>query len=319
MDFTALRYFCETANARSIRAASERLHVSPSAISRQIAKLEHELRAPIFDRRAQGMALTPAGEILQMKVEGMMREFDRVKSHVAALQDLQVGTVDVYGFQAAAGGIVAPVMNELHRLYPNIVFNFLASSTDETMEALNNASAEVGLVLNPPARDTVQNVEIYHDRIVAVFGPKHPLAGRKVVTLSEVAEFSIATGVPSFGVRQQVERAFDRHGIRRKVFCVTNSMPLIKELAGFGDQCALLPRSGVATEVAAGTLVTVPVRELANDPVVFCVCLLKGRALSPAAKVFVDAVIAHCHGPDALSGARGTTTTGRHQRPRAPP
>jgi DNA-binding transcriptional LysR family regulator len=58
MDFTALRYFSATAHSRSIRAASERLHVSPSAISRQIAKLEHELRAPIFDRRAQGMKLT---------------------------------------------------------------------------------------------------------------------------------------------------------------------------------------------------------------------------------------------------------------------
>ena len=43
MDFTALRYFSETAHSRSIRAASERLHVSPSAISRQIAKLEHRV------------------------------------------------------------------------------------------------------------------------------------------------------------------------------------------------------------------------------------------------------------------------------------
>jgi hypothetical protein len=84
LDFTALRYFGETAHSRSIRAASERLHVSPSAISRQIAKLEHELRAPIFDRRSQGMVLTPAGEMLLARVEGMMREFARVKSHVAA-------------------------------------------------------------------------------------------------------------------------------------------------------------------------------------------------------------------------------------------
>src|SRR5438309_4331866 len=98
MDFTALRYFCETANTRSIRAASERLHVAPSAISRQIAKLEHELRAPVFDRRAQGMTLTAAGEILQSRVEGMMREFDRVKSHISALQNLQSGIVDVYCF-----------------------------------------------------------------------------------------------------------------------------------------------------------------------------------------------------------------------------
>ena len=108
MDFTALRYFCETANSRSIRAASERLHISPSAISRQIAKLEYELRTPVFDRRSQGMALTAAGEILQTKVEGMMREFERVKSHVAALQNLQMGTVDIYGFQAAAESILMP-------------------------------------------------------------------------------------------------------------------------------------------------------------------------------------------------------------------
>src|ERR1700758_5866993 len=96
MDFTALRYFSATAHARSIRAASERLHVSPSAISRQIAKLEHELRAPIFDRDAQGMRLTAAGELLQSRVEGMMREFARTKSHIAALQNLQEGTVDVH-------------------------------------------------------------------------------------------------------------------------------------------------------------------------------------------------------------------------------
>jgi hypothetical protein len=45
------------------------------------------------------MMLTPAGEILQEKFEGMMREFERVKSHIAALQDIQAGTVDVYCFQ----------------------------------------------------------------------------------------------------------------------------------------------------------------------------------------------------------------------------
>src|SRR5262249_6055297 len=101
LDFTALRYFGETAHARSIRAASERLHIAPWEITRQITKLEHELRAPFCDRRSQGMVLTPAGEMLLARVEGMMREFARVKSHVAALQNLQAGTVDIYCFQAA--------------------------------------------------------------------------------------------------------------------------------------------------------------------------------------------------------------------------
>src|SRR5271154_5239377 len=175
MDFTALRYFNETAHSRSIRAASERLHVSPSAISRQIAKLEHELRVPIFDRRAQGMTLTPAGEILQAKFEGMMREFTRVKSHIAALQDIQAGTVDVYCFQTAIESFVAPVIHRFHAQYPNVTFDIRMSSTDEAMEALIAGTAELALVLNAPVRDTITTMEIFRDRMVAAFSPAHPL------------------------------------------------------------------------------------------------------------------------------------------------
>ena len=200
MDFTALRYFCETANTRSIRAASERLHVAPSAISRQIAKLEHELRTPIFDRRAHGMTLTAAGEILQSKVEEMMREFARVTSHIAALQNLQSGTVDVYCFRTATETFVAPVLHEFYMRYPNVSFNITMSSTDETIEALTNRTAEIGLVVNPPVRDTILSTEIFRDAIVAAVAPNHPLAGCKTVSLREIAEFPLGLTEPSFGL-----------------------------------------------------------------------------------------------------------------------
>src|ERR1700761_6718150 len=169
MDFAALRYFSATAYAQSIRAASERLHVSPSAISRQIAKLEHELRAPVFDRRAQGMKLTPAGEILLTKIDGVMREFSRVKSHIAALQNLQAGNVDVYCFQTAIERFVAPGLNRFHTQYPDVTFNVRMSSTDEAIEALLSGVAEIGLILNAPARDAIARSEVFRDQMVAAF------------------------------------------------------------------------------------------------------------------------------------------------------
>jgi DNA-binding transcriptional LysR family regulator len=294
MDFTALRYFSETANSRSIRAASERLHVSPSAISRQIAKLEHELRAPIFDRDAQGMRLTAAGELLQSRVEGMMREFARTKSHIAALQNLQAGTVDVYTFQAAIEGFITPVLCDYHKQFPNVLFNIIASSTDETIKALANGVAEIGLVLNPPVRETILSTEIFRDTIVAAVAPSHPLAGRKDVSLKEIAPFPLILAVPAFGLRQQVDKAFDRHGIIPKVFCVTNSMSLLKGIAGLDHQCTLLPRSAVAKEVAEGILSTIAVAEFAGDPMLCCACIRKTGSLSPAAKVFLDAIIDYC-------------------------
>jgi DNA-binding transcriptional LysR family regulator len=294
MDFTALRYFSETAHSRSIRAASERLHVSPSAISRQIAKLEHELRAPMFDRRAQGMTLTPAGEILHSKLEGVMREFSRVKSHIAALQDIQAGTVDVYCFQTAIESFVAPVLHRFHVQYPNVSFNVRMSSTDEAMEGLTTGAAEIGLVLNPPIRDTIASREVFRDRIVAAFAPSHPLAQRKIVSVRELAEFPFVLTETSFGLRQQIDRTFARHAFQPQVFCVTNSLALVKGVASVGPQCTLLPRFAMEQEVAAGTLATIAVREFAADPLVFCVCTLNGRSVSPAAKVFVDTVVDYC-------------------------
>jgi DNA-binding transcriptional LysR family regulator len=294
MDFTALRYFSETAHSRSIRAASERLHVSPSAISRQIAKLEHELRAPIFDRRAQGMTLTQAGEILHSKIEGVMREFSRVRSHIAALQDIQAGTVDVCCFQTAIESFVAPVLHRFHAQYPNVSFNVKMSSTDEAMESLTTGIAEIGLILNPPMRDTIAIKEVFRDKMVAAFAPTHPLSKRKMVSLRELAEFTFVLTEVSFGLRQQIDRTFDRHGFRPRVFCVTNSLALMKEAAGVGSLCTLLPQFAVEREVAAGTLLTLGVREFAVDPLVFCVCTSKDRSLSPAAKVFVDTVVDYC-------------------------
>jgi DNA-binding transcriptional LysR family regulator len=294
MDFTALRYFSATAHSRSIRAASDRLHVSPSAISRQIAKLEHELRAPIFDRRAQGMKLTPAGEILLCKIDGVMSEFSRVKSHIAALQDLHAGSVDVCCFQTAIESFVAPVLNRFHTQYPDVNFNVRMSSTDEAMEALIAGTAELSLVLNAPARDTITTLEVFRDRMVAVFSPTHPLAGRKMISLGDLEGFSFALTEPSFGLRQQMDRVFARHGFRPAAFCVTNSLALVKEVASIGKQCTLLPRFVVERELAAGSLKTAGVREFGADPLVFCICSRSDRSLSPAAKVFMDTVIDYC-------------------------
>ena len=294
MDFTALRYFSETAHSRSIRAASERLHVSASAISRQIAKLEHELRAPIFDRRAKGMTLTPAGLILREKFEGMMREFTRVKSHIAALQDIQAGTVDVYCFQTAIESFVAPVLHRFHAQYPNVMFNIRMSSTDEAMEALTSGVAEIGLILNPPARDNIATTQVFRDSIVAAFSPSHPLAKRKTISLRELVEFPFVFTEPSFGLRQQIDRVLARHKVEPELFCVTNSIALVKGVASIGRQCTLLPRFAVEPEVAAGTLATVAVKEFAIESLVFCVCALSGRSVSPAGRVFVDTVVDYC-------------------------
>jgi DNA-binding transcriptional LysR family regulator len=178
--------------------------------------------------------------------------------------------------------------------HPNVSFNVTMSSTDEAMEALNTCVAEIGLILNPPERDTIAVQNVFRDRMVAAFSPSHPLAKRKIVSLRELADFPFVLTEKSFGLRQQIDRIFYRHGFKPKTFCVTNSLALVKAVASTGLQCTVLPRFAVERETAAGTLAAVAVKEFATDPLVFCICVLKGRSISPAAKVLVDTVIDYC-------------------------
>jgi LysR family cys regulon transcriptional activator len=137
--------------------------------------------------------------------------------------------------------------------YPNVSFNVTVSSKDKTIDALTNGTAEVGLVMNPPVRDTIASTAVIRDNIVAVMARTHPLAGRKAISLQELAEFPLVLTERSSGVRQQIDRTFDRHGINPDVLCVTNSAPLVKTLASLGRQCALLTRFVVDNEVKAGS------------------------------------------------------------------
>lgn len=69
---------------------------------------------------------------------------------------------------------------------------------------------------------------------------------------------------------------------------------MLKGIAGLDHQCTLLPRSAVAKEVADGILATIAVEEFADDPMLCCACVRKGGSLSPAAKVFLDAIVSYC-------------------------
>ena len=189
---------------------------------------------------------------------------------------------------------MAPVLNRFHTQYPEVTFNVRMSSTDEAMEALSRGTAELSLVLNAPVRNVITSLEVFRDRMVAVFSPTHPLAGRKMISLSDLEGFSFALTEPSFGLRQQTDRVFAKHGFRPASFCVTNSLALVKELASIGQQCTLLPRFVVQQELAAGSLKTAAVREFADEPLVFCICSRSDRTLSPAAKVLMETVVDYC-------------------------
>jgi len=80
---TATRCFIEVVRLGSIRAASEQLALTPSAVHRQIKWLEIELETPLFERHSSGMRLNNGGELLLSSLKRQQRDFKRSSSAIA--------------------------------------------------------------------------------------------------------------------------------------------------------------------------------------------------------------------------------------------
>jgi DNA-binding transcriptional LysR family regulator len=101
LDARRLRVLHTVALRGGVTAAAASLHVSPSAVSQQLAQLEREAGCDLVERAGRGICLTPAGEALAVHAEQVLHALDRAEAAVAAARSGVAGTVRVGMFPSA--------------------------------------------------------------------------------------------------------------------------------------------------------------------------------------------------------------------------
>lgn len=115
-----LRTFVAAAELMSFSAAGRRLGLSRDQVSKQVAALEAELRAPLFVRSTRHVALTGAGELLLAKSRDALRLFDEALDSVAQLQAGVHGSLRVNAPMSFGQRYLAPLLPAFHLAYPEV-------------------------------------------------------------------------------------------------------------------------------------------------------------------------------------------------------
>ena len=227
MQTTGLRYFLAVARTGSIAAASARLNVASSAISRQIANLESELGCVLFERRPRGMVPSPAGALLADHAHNILTRADQATEEIRSLRGTARGLVRVAAAEGFALDIVPATMAAFMRRFPGVRFELSVTSPLNVTQRVATGEVDVGItfVFNHSA-----SVQIVHDaraEMVGICAVDHPLAGARRVPLSAFADYPVVLMSQDTTSRQAFDLACRDERIAIEPAMAVNTLPAI--------------------------------------------------------------------------------------------
>jgi DNA-binding transcriptional LysR family regulator len=140
--------------AGGVLAAADVLHVTPSAVSQQITRLEAEEGVAVLDRNPRGATLTAAGRILAEAAERIESELVEARKSLAALGGELSGRVTLAGFQTAIRAVVSPALGVLAEHHPGVELVVEEREPAESMRRLREGDADVVLLERDEDADT---------------------------------------------------------------------------------------------------------------------------------------------------------------------
>lgn len=287
MRFVALRYFLETSRLGSIRRASEMLHVAPSAVSRQIALLELDFGAPLFERARSGMRLTAAGALFARQARSTLKDFERLQSDLDDLQQLQRGSVRIASSEGHVPGVLYRAIQAFNCAHPHIRFEVVAGGADAQLIALAREECDLSIVFDPSPHPEVLIEQAIDDPICAIVHPAHALAKRRSLRLGELCGECLALLDESFRTRTLLDRAAARDNVVLTPALTLNRPSHAVSFARQRMGVSLVPRQIVGDDVAAGLLVAIPIKNPLLSRTRTTLCRHRSRPLSRAAQAFL--------------------------------
>lgn len=189
MELNDLRLFATAARHSSLQRAAEELHLTPSALSKAVRRLEDSLRTPLFDRVGKGLQLNPAGERLQERALALLQLAEQTRTEFAGA-----------AFQVQCR-IAAPALLQarfapdwaaaLRVLGDGASLRLIEHFEGEALLALQRGEADFAVVSRaglPQIPDGLEAIELEALPMQLALSAQHPLAGRRQARAAEVLE-----------------------------------------------------------------------------------------------------------------------------------
>lgn len=199
MELRSLNYFLEIAREGSMTKAAEKLHVSQSALSKQMAELENELGKSLFKRIRTGILLTDEGMLLKQRAEDILEMVEKTSGEFKAMDNIQGGDIYIGCAESFLIGHIAAAIREFKKAYPMLKFHIYSGDTEPLAEKLDRGMLDLAVIAETPDLSKYNYIELPgEDAWGLIMKKDHPLASKTFIEADDL------TGIDLMCSRQAI-------------------------------------------------------------------------------------------------------------------
>ncbi|WP_158853040.1 LysR family transcriptional regulator [Saccharothrix deserti] len=256
IDPRRLRVLRALADHGTVTAAAQALHLTPSAVSQQLAALESEVGHSLLRRRGRRVSLTAAGELLVGHANAVAAELERAQATLAAFTSGTTGRVEVGSFASAISQVVAPALAALRMSAPGVALRVRDVEGHASVPLLLDGEIDLAITEEYRLRTDDRRLTrfpLYTEPFDVVLPAEHRLAGQVDVDLADLADDDWVVTLPGNPVRDVVQLACEHAGFLPRITHTSDDFRAIDALVRAGAGVALVPRNAVLGVPVRGT------------------------------------------------------------------
>lgn len=287
MELRQIQYFIEVAKLEHVTEASYALHVSQSAVSRQIFKLEAELGVDLFVHEGRKVKLTPIGRLFLEHMEQLMNVIEHAKQEISEYLDPERGTVRIGFPSSLASQLIPRVVTLFRERYPAVHFQLQHGSYKELVDWVIRGDLNLAIIGPvPTSEQQVRSAILFEEKFVALLPAGHALARRPSVMLGDLKDDLFVLFPEGFILRDLVVEACAKVGFKPRVTFEGDDLDAIKGLVSAGLGLTVLPEIALGEHIPS-SMVVIPIAgpQVTRD---VGVIVPAGRELPPTERLFFD-------------------------------
>lgn len=251
-----LNVFKSVVDCGGFNIAANQLGIAQPSVGAHIKALESQLGQSLFHRsRGSRPRLTEAGEALYAFAVDVLQRSEATTKKLADMRAAATQEVVLAVQRDIAAHFLPERLTAFTVNHPKVHVITRVSTADEVISLVRSRAAMIGLFLALKPVSGIRCEVLDHERLVLVAGPRHPLAGKRPVTIDELQRTRFVTGLRNSRFNRMTDAALKAIGVvSYDVAMEVQELTATKEIVRRGSAIACLPSSVVAAELNDGSL-----------------------------------------------------------------